>query len=113
MRIANSTIRKRRKSKKQDKDAGDHQREHPEKIEIEPRAAQYRYAKFFLNHNRDQRRRQKIPKCVDYDRCDEQRRRAKIRECPRVRLVSIVVMRLSRSRRWQEKRDHHQSCAMR
>ena len=46
-----------RKSKKQDKDAGDHQREHPDEIDVEPRAAQYRDPKFFVNHNRDQRGR--------------------------------------------------------
>ena len=43
------------KSKQQDKDAGDHQREHPDEIDVEPRAAQYRDPKFFVNHNRDQR----------------------------------------------------------
>ena len=44
-----------RKSKEQDKHAGDHQREHPDQIDVEPRAAQDRDAKFFVNHNRDQR----------------------------------------------------------
>ena len=102
-----------RKSEEQDKHAGDHQREHPDQIDVEPRAAQYRDAKFFVNHNRDQRSRYKIPQGVDYDRRDEQRRRAKIRECPRVHLVTVMVMRLSRSRRWQKKRDEHQSCAVR
>src|SRR5436190_13011420 len=42
-------------SKHQDKDAGDHQREHPHEIDVEPSAAQYRYAKFFVNDNRNQR----------------------------------------------------------
>ena len=45
----------RRTSKHQDKDAGDHQREHPDEIDVEPRAAQYRDPKFFVNHDRDQR----------------------------------------------------------
>src|SRR6476620_2397351 len=80
-------------SKEQDKDAGDHQREHPHEIDVEPRVAQDRDAKVFVDHNRDQGRRQKISKGVDYDRRDEQRRRAKVRECPRVHLVGVVVMR--------------------
>ena len=63
--------------------------------------------------NRDQRRRYEIPQCVDCDRCDEQSRPAKIRECPRVHLVSIVMMRLSSDRRWQKKRHEHQSRTVR
>src|SRR4029077_16790097 len=39
-------------SKEQDKDAGNHQREHPDQTDVEPRAAQYRDPKFFINHNR-------------------------------------------------------------
>jgi hypothetical protein len=46
-----------RKSKEQDKDAGDHQREHPDEIDVEPRAAQDRDPKFFVNHDSDQRGR--------------------------------------------------------
>ena len=46
-----------RKSKEQDKDAGDHQREHPDEIDVEPRAAQHRDPKFFVNHDIDQRGR--------------------------------------------------------
>ncbi len=42
-------------SKHQDKHAGDHQREHPDEIDVEPRAPQDRDPKFFVNHNRDQR----------------------------------------------------------
>ena len=38
-----------RKSKEQDKRAGDHQRKHPNQINVEPCAAQYCYAKFFVN----------------------------------------------------------------
>jgi len=38
---------------KQNEHSGDHQREHPNQIDVEPCAAQYRDAKFFINHNRD------------------------------------------------------------
>src|SRR3954463_7052957 len=41
-------------SKQQDEDAGDHQREHPEQIDIEPGVAQYSDPEFFANHDRDQ-----------------------------------------------------------
>ena len=44
-------------SEHQDKNAGDHQREHPHEIDVEPRAAQYRHPKFFVNHDSDQRGR--------------------------------------------------------
>jgi hypothetical protein len=44
-----------RKSKEQDKRAGDHQREHPNQIDVEPRAAQNADPKFFVDQNRDQR----------------------------------------------------------
>jgi len=49
-----------RNSKHQDKDAGDHQREHPEQIDIEPGTTQYRDPKVFVNYNRDQRGDYKI-----------------------------------------------------
>ena len=101
-----------RNSKKQDKDAGDHQCEHPDQIDVEPRTAQYRDSKFFVNYNRDQRRRYKIPQCVDYDRRDEQRRRTKVSECPRVHLVTLMVMCGLPSRRLQKKRDEHQASAV-
>ena len=57
MRITKLHEVRRPNSKEQDKDAGDHQREHPDEIDVEPRAAQYRDPKFFVNHNRDQRGR--------------------------------------------------------
>ena len=44
-------------SGKQNENTGDHQREHPDQVDVEPRAAQYRDPKFFVNHNRDQRGR--------------------------------------------------------
>ena len=96
MRITKLDGVRRPKSEKQDKHPGDHQSEHPDEIDVEPRASQYRDAKLFVNQNRDQRRRHKITQCVDYDRRNKQRRRAKIRECPGVHLVSIVVMRFLR-----------------
>jgi len=57
MRITTLDQARRPKSKEQDKDAGDHQREHPDEINVEPRPAQYRDPEFFVNHNRDQRGR--------------------------------------------------------
>jgi len=42
-------------SKHQDEDASDHQREHPDEIDVEPRPAKDRDPKVFVNHNRDQR----------------------------------------------------------
>src|SRR5215471_1095845 len=41
-------------SEKQDEHTGDHQREHPDQINVDPRAAQYRNTNPFVNHNRDQ-----------------------------------------------------------
>ena len=49
-----------RKSKHQDKHASDHQREHPEQIDIEPGVAQYCHPKVFVNHNCDERGDYKI-----------------------------------------------------
>ncbi len=43
-----------RKSKQQDEEAGDHQRNHPHQIDIEPRTAQYCDSEVFVNHNRDE-----------------------------------------------------------
>src|SRR5262245_2672206 len=69
-------------SNEQDKDTGNHQREHPNQIDVEPRAAQHRNANPFVNHNGDQRRRYKIPQGVDYDRRGKQGRCAETRERP-------------------------------
>jgi hypothetical protein len=57
MRTAKNGKVERSKSKEQDKYAGDHQGEHPDKIDVEPRAPQYCQAKLFINQNRDQRGR--------------------------------------------------------
>src|SRR6266566_8487817 len=42
----------------------------------------------------------------------EQRRRAKIRERPRMHFVTVVVMHSCSSWRRQKKRNEHQSCAV-